>query len=133
MCPGLIGIGPRAAFLVAAILATAPVARAASPCDAKPTASGAETNACLAAEQARWTARLAQASARLEGMLGGTARDRFKASEQAWTDYRAKDLGFIEDVAIRAAGSAGRLNIAKLRLAELQDRVFLVESYVTSP
>jgi uncharacterized protein YecT (DUF1311 family) len=93
-------------------------------------AKSAGMNDCIVRIAADWSRRMDIAYQRLLTKLDPTSRRLLQDSQRSWVTYRTKDLAFAHGPWRSHGGTFEQLDIAALRLEELQNRTRVLEGYL---
>jgi uncharacterized protein YecT (DUF1311 family) len=87
-------------------------------------------NDCIVRAAEEWSRRMDSAYERLLTKLDPTSRKLLEASQESWATYRMKELVFAHGPWRQQSGTFEQLDIALLRLKELQNRTRTLEDYL---
>jgi len=87
-------------------------------------------NDCIVRAAEEWSRRMDSAYQRLLTKLDPTSRKLLEASQEDWATYRMKELEFAHGPWRQQSGTFEQLDIALLRVEELQNRTLTLEGYL---
>ena len=93
-------------------------------------AQSAGMNDCIVKAAEESSRQMDSVYQRLRARLDPTSRKLLEASQKSWIAYRMEELAFAHGPWRQSSGTFEQLDIAVLRLHELQDRTRILEGYL---